>query len=198
MGRGPRYRVSLKRRRMCRTDYRRRKNAVLSKTPRLVVRGSLKNILAQVVEALPSGDRTLTAANSSELVEHGWKVPCGNVPAAYLTGLIIGLKAQPLGIKQVTLDIGLRRPSPGSRVFAVLKGAMDSGLNVPCGEVLPKESRIRGEHIASYAKELVEAESNEYKRRFSEYLSKGLKPEELPTHFDEVRSNILHAFKKEG
>lgn len=198
MGTGPRYRVPLRRRRKYKTDYRKRKSMIFSKTPRLVVRDSLKNVLAQVIEALPSGDETLTTANSRELAEYGWKAPCGNVPAAYLTGLLLGFKAQPLGIKRVIPDIGLRSPSSGSRVFAVLKGAVDSGLDVPCGDVLPKESRVEGEHIASYAKELAKVEPRLYKRRFSKYLSSNLKPEELPSHFDEIKSNILRAFNKEG
>lgn len=198
MGKGPRYHVPLRRRRERKTDYRKRKLMILSKSPRLAVRGSLKNMLGQVIDALPEGDRTLAAANSRELAGYGWKAPCGNVPAAYLTGLLLGLKAQSAGVKQVITDIGLRRPSSGSRVFAVVKGAIDSGLAISCGDVLPKESRIKGEHIASYARKLTEAETELYERRFSDYLTRNLKPEELPTHFEEVKSNILRSLGKEG
>lgn len=171
---------------------------ILSKIPRLTIRGSLKNTLTQIINAFPEGDKTLTTANSRELAEYGWKAPCGNVPAAYLTGLLLGFKAQSIGIKRVITDIGLRRSSPGSRVFAALKGTMDSGLAIPCGDVLPKESRIKGEHIASYARELAEVEPELYERRFSKYLSRSLKPEQLPIHFDEVKSSILRVFNKEG
>lgn len=198
MSKGPRYHVPLKRRRESRTDYRKRKVMILSRIPRLAVRRSLNNVLGQIIDAYPEGDKTLAAANSRELAGYGWKASCGNVPAAYLTGLLIGFKAQSTGIKQVIPDIGLRRPCPGSRVFALIKGAMDSGLTIPCGDVLPEETRIKGEHIASYARKLVEAEPEVYERRFSSYLSRSLKPEDLPAHFEEVKSNVLRALGKEG
>ncbi len=198
MGKGPRYRVTLKRRRQNKTDYRKRKTMVTSKTSRFTVRGSLKNMTAQVVDAFSAGDRTLTTAHSRELAAYGWKAPCGNIPAAYLTGLLLGFKAQTLKIHKATPDIGLRRPSRGSRVFAVIKGARDSGLAVPCGDVMPDESRIRGEHISSYARQLAEDDSEVYQQRFSKYLSKNLTPEQLPTHLNEVKANIIQAFKQDG
>jgi len=52
-----------------------------------------------------------------------------------------------------------KTPVKGSRVFAALKGAVDAGLKVPHSEsILPDESRIKGEHIAAYAKSLDEEE----------------------------------------
>lgn len=197
MGKGPRYRVTLKRRRQNKTDYRKRKIMVTSKIPRFTVRGSLKNMSTQVFNAHSEGDITLTTVNSRELAEYGWKAPCGNIPAAYLTGLLMGFKAQSKGIEQVNPDIGLRRASLGSRVFAAIKGAVDAGLTVPCGDVLPDESRIKGEHISSYARRLAEAEPELYERRFSKYLSKNLNPEQLPSHFTEVKSNIFQKFKRD-
>ncbi len=196
MGKGPRYRVTLRRRRKNKTDYRKRKIMVTSKTPRFTVRASLKNMNTQVVQAHAKGDVTLTTANSRELAEYGWKAHCGNIPAAYLTGLLLGFKAQSKGIEQANPDIGLRRASLGARVFAAIKGAVDSGLTVPCGDVLPEESRIKGEHISSYARRLVESNPELYKRRFSTYLLKNLSPEQLPRHFNEVKSNILQKFRR--
>jgi large subunit ribosomal protein L18 len=197
LGKGPRYRVPLRRRRKNKTDYRKRKILVTSKTPRFTVRASLKNMNTQVFHAHAKGDITLTTANSRELAEYGWKAHCGNIPAAYLTGLLMGFKAQSKGIDQVNPDIGLKRASLGSRVFAAIKGAVDSGLAVPCGDVLPDESRIKGEHISSYARHLAEAEPELYERRFSKYLSKNLPPEQLPSHFNEVKSNIFQKFKQD-
>ena len=198
MGKGPRYRVTLKRRRQHKTDYRKRKTMVLSKVSRFTVRGSLANMTAQVVDAFPTGDRTLAAAHSRELAAYGWKAPCGNIPAAYLTGFLLGFKAQALNIHQAIPDIGLRRSSPGARVFAVIKGARDAGLAVPCGDVMPEEARLRGEHIASYARQLAAGESDRYQQRFSQYLSKNVPPEHLPAHFNEVKATIVHAFQQDG
>lgn len=197
---GPKYSVPFRRRREGKTDYRARRALILSKMPRIVARGSLKHMTVQVVNAKVEGDETLASAHSKELVrDYGWKGACGNVPAAYLTGLLCGLKALQKGIKKAILDIGLRTPVKGSRVFAVLKGVLDAGLEVPHSEeVLPDDSRIRGEHIANYAKMLASVNPEEYDRRFSEYLIKKLKPEKLPEHFVNVKEKILAAFKKKA
>ena len=198
MGKGPRYRVVLKRRRQHKTDYRKRKTMVLSKISRFTVRGSLANMTAQLVDAFPVGDRTLATAHSRELAAYGWKAPCGNIPAAYLTGLLLGFKAQALNVHAAIPDIGLRRSSPGARVFAAIKGARDAGLALPCGDVLPDEARLRGEHIAAYATKLAVAEADRYRQHFSQYLSKNVLPADLPAHFAVVKANIVHAFQQDG
>jgi large subunit ribosomal protein L18 len=147
----PTYRMPLKRRRLGKTDYKKRLKLLLSKKPRLVVRKSLKYIRAQIVEFAKEGDKTLAAASSEELKKLGWKFACDNLPAAYLTGLLIGKKALKKGIKEAILDAGLYHSTSGSRIYAVVKGALDAGLKVPVAEkVLPKEERIKGLHIASY------------------------------------------------
>jgi len=46
------------------------------------------------------------------------------------------------------LDIGLAASSPGSRVYAALKGMCDAGLDIPHSEeVYPDEDRLNGAHI---------------------------------------------------
>ncbi|AKG92278.1 LSU ribosomal protein L18P [Geoglobus ahangari] len=184
MARGPRYRVPYRRRREGKTNYRKRLKLLLSRKPRLVVRVTNRRVIAQVVEYHPDGDRTLVYADSKELEKFGWKGDLNNTPAAYLTGLLVGKKAREAGIEEAILDIGLRTPSRGARVFAVLKGAVEAGLEVPHSEeILPDESRLRGEHIASYYEQNSE--------RFSEYEKRGLKPSDLPDHVDEVKSKIM-------
>lgn len=165
---------------------------ILSKVPRLVSRCSLRHVVAQLVESYPEGDKTRVAAHSKELTkDFGWSAPCGNIPAAYLTGFLLGRRALSLGIKGAILDIGLQKPSVGARIFAVLKGAKDAGLDVPCdSKILPDDSRTNGEHITSYAKQLLESDSALYERKFSQYLSKGIKPEECAEHLGEVKKKI--------
>src|SRR5512136_1398260 len=98
---GSRYRVPLRRRREKKTDYQARKGFVVSGRPRLVARSSLKNTVAQIVSAKPNGDIVLASAHSRELVnKYGWKGATGNVPAAYLTGLLCGLKAKKNGVSE--------------------------------------------------------------------------------------------------
>lgn len=183
----------LKRRLKKKTDYYQRVELLKSGLPRLVVRKSLKNILAQVVKYEEMGDRVLTSAISKELRKYGWKGG-NNLPAAYLTGLLVGLKAKKLGIKKMVLDIGLQRSTKGNRIYALAKGCLDVGIEIPIGEeVLPSEDRIKGKHIEDYAKLL--NEKGQYEKFFSKTLREGLKPEEISKHFEEVKKNILQNFK---
>jgi large subunit ribosomal protein L18 len=146
MAKGPRYRVHFRRRRESKTDYRRRLKLLLSRKPRMVVRKSNKHIIVQLIFSSDKGDVTLVSANSADLSKYGFRLYKNNTPAAYLTGLLFGMKASANGHKDAVLDIGLR--SPSSRILAALKGAIDGGLNIPCDEtVFPSDERIRGEHI---------------------------------------------------
>lgn len=199
MAKNARYRVPFRRRREGKTDYKARKALILSKKPRLVVRGSLKNISAQIIIAKPEGDEVLVSAHSRELArKYGWKAPRGNIPTAYLTGLLCGLKAKVKGIKEAILDIGLHSPSKKARVFAVLKGALDSGIQIPHSEEkLPDTKRIRGEHIAEYAK-ILTSTPEVHQLKFSKYLEQKLSPENLPKHFAKVKEKIMATLKGGG
>jgi len=196
MGRGPRYKVPWRRRREGKTNYYKRIKLVLSGKPRFVVRRTNKYIIVQVAEAKIEGDRIIAAAHSRELVKlYGWKAGTKNTSAAYLTGFLAGLRAIKAGIKEAVLDIGLARPQRGSRVFSALKGGLDAGLYIPHSEeVFPSEERIKGFHIAEWAKRLSEEDPERYKRLFSKYLEAGLRPEDLPTHFEEGLNKIKNDY----
>ncbi|WP_456327666.1 50S ribosomal protein L18 [Archaeoglobus sp.] len=184
MAKGPRYKVPYRRRREGKTNYRKRLKLLLSRKPRLVVRITNRRVIAQIVEYHPQGDRVLVGVDSSMLTKYGWKGDLNNTPACYLTGLLVAKKALEKGIKEAILDIGLHTPTRGGRVFAVLRGAVEAGLNVPHDpEILPDDSRIRGEHIAQYYEMRPEL--------FGEYERRGLKPTELPQHVEEVKERIL-------
>jgi large subunit ribosomal protein L18 len=198
MSRVSHYRVPLRRRRERKTDYKARKALVLSGKPRLVARTTLSNVIAQIIVAEPQGDKVLVSAHSRELVKkYGWKANRSNIPAAYLTGLLCGLKAKTKGINEAILDMGLNSPSRSSRVFAVLNGVLDAEVSVPHSEEKLDKERIRGEHIAKYAKSLA-SEPENYQSKFSKYLEQKLPPEKLPTHFAEVKKSITDAFKSGG
>jgi large subunit ribosomal protein L18 len=197
MATNARYRVKLRRRREGKTDYQARKALVISVKPRLVARKSIKNMIAQIVVAKAHGDEVLAAAHSSELTEKfGWKASTGNVPSAYLTGLLCGLRAKKEGISEAVLDIGLIPPTKGSRLFATLSGILDAGLEVPHSEEKLVKDRLNGFHIATYGKKLG-AGSESYSAKFSGYLKGSLAPEKLPEHFTQVKADIINSFKKE-
>ena len=180
MATGPRYTVPMRRRREARTDYHQRLRLLKSGKPRLVARKSNKHARAQLVMTGPQGDETVASATSEELAEYGWDAPTGNVPSAYLTGFLAGLRAVDAGLDEAVLDIGLNSPTPGSKVFAVQEGAIDAGLEIPHNDdVLADWSRTRGEHIAEYA----EQQDGLYSGDFD--------ATDLPEHFDEMREKLL-------
>jgi large subunit ribosomal protein L18 len=133
----------------------------------------------------------LASAHSSELKEFGWKGSCGNLPAAYLTGLLAGRRAKAEGVSDAVLDIGVYARGPGSRIFAAAKGAVKAGLNIPHDEsAMPAEDRLKGQHVVQYSKRL-SSEPENYKKFFSEYLKHKLKPEDLSGHLTEVEGKIM-------
>lgn len=187
MATGSRYRVAQRRRREQKTDYKKRLKLLLSRKPRLVIRTSSRHVNIQLVEYDPKGDRTIASAHSGELKDYGWKGSTSNTSAAYLTGLICGMKAKKKGVEEAVLDIGLSLGS--SKIFASLKGVLASGLTVPHdAEILPDDNRIKGEHVATHAG-LVK----DKKKMYSKYFKRDLDPQELPKHFDTVVSKIKEA-----
>ena len=190
MAKGPRYRVPYRRRREKKTDYAARRVLATADRPRFVVRASGRNILVQVVRSEIEGDYVIAQASSKELKKsYGWNASGKNVPAAYLLGLIAGKKAKAAGVEHAILDIGLKRATAGNKVFAVVKGALDAGLDVPCdSDIIPPPERINGSIIAEYAEQM--EDPLEYETRFSVYLRRGLRPEAIQGHFEEVKARI--------
>ncbi len=136
-----------KRRRVQRTDYRKRLALLKSGRTRLVIRKSSNHIVIQFVKYAQKGDETLASGFSGELKKFGWK-QMGNIPAAYLTGLLAGTKAKKSGVGEAVLDVGLQVSTKGSRIYAALRGVLDSGISVHHSpKVLPDEGRIFGKHI---------------------------------------------------
>ncbi|MCX8204233.1 MAG: 50S ribosomal protein L18 [Candidatus Nezhaarchaeota archaeon] len=200
MAKGALYKVPFRRRREALTNYRQRKKLVLSGKPLLVVRKTSRHIIAQLVKPHLQGDRVLASATSMEIVrDYGWKGSTKNTSVAYLVGYLIGLKALKKGCEEAVLYIGLHRPTKGARVFAVLKGALDAGLKVPHREeVLPSEGRIKGRHVEDYAKGLLERGPQIYSVKFSEYLKRGLRPEQLSKHFEDCLERIKESLLGEA
>ncbi len=141
--------IKHRRRREKKTDSKNRLAYVKSEKPRLVIRKSLENLRVQIVNYNPNGDQTSVSAISTELKKYGWKSSRGNLPAAYLTGFLAGIKAKKKHIGEAILDLGLQTSTKGSRLYAALKGVLDSGVNVPHSkEILPEEKRLKGLHIS--------------------------------------------------
>jgi large subunit ribosomal protein L5e len=134
------------------------KNKFDSKKYRLVARRTCTKIIAQIIYSTMTGDRVLCAAESTELKNSGLTAGLTNYSAAYATGLLLArrlLKQVGLGDMykpnaelngeyfnvdedvqdkrpfKALLDVGINSTSTGAKVFAVMKGACDGGINVP-------------------------------------------------------------------
>lgn len=179
---------TLKRIREDKTNYRKRSAILIGRHLFVTVRVSDQNVVAQVLKPTPTGDIVIASAHSRELSKHGWKGAFNNLPACYLTGMLLGKKALEKEINTAVLYMGKNHFT--SRVGACTKGIVDAGVSMPVsGESLPDEERISGHHIAEYSRTLKENQE-EYNSRFSAILKNGLKPEDYPLHFEEIKSKI--------
>ncbi|KAI9351123.1 hypothetical protein DFJ73DRAFT_831686 [Zopfochytrium polystomum] len=207
------------------------KNKYNSPKYRLVVRITSTDIIAQIVYARIQGDVVMAAAYSHELPKYGITVGLTNWSAAYATGLLIArriLTKLKLADKyegntnidgtyysvedaeygprpfKAFLDVGLRRTTTGSRVFGVLKGAVDGGLKVPHSEnrfpgwdaqakSLDAEvvrKYIVGGHVADYMRELEEDDEEVYKRQFAKYLENDIDADKIEEMYEEAHKKI--------
>lgn len=182
--------VPFRRKREGKTDYKKRLRLLLAGKPRIVVRKSLNNIWLQVVEYIPSGDKVVLSAHSNELKKLGWKAGGSNLPAAYLTGFLLGKKAPGKKIGKCILDMGLYPSIKTSRIYAAMKGVVDAGIDIPVSkEVLPADDRVKGAHITAFAKKAKEAKGV-YKNQFSNYIKNNINPEDITKQFEEVKKKI--------
>jgi large subunit ribosomal protein L18 len=141
--------LPFKRKLQGKTNYKKRLELLKSHMLRVVVRKSLKNITVQAIEYHPEGDKTLFTVTSKELKDHGWKGYGKNTSAGYLIGYLFGMKAQQKNIKEAILDQGLYPTRQGTVTFSVLKGLVDSGMQIPHNpKIFPHEDRIKGKHIS--------------------------------------------------
>lgn len=165
MATGARYRVKFRRARAGKTDYRARRQLIISRKPRLVVRKSLKNTNIQLVIPETDGDSTLVSSNTVELKKYGF-TGTGNLPSAYLAGLLLGYRAKKIGHAEAILDLGLCHATKGGRIYAALKGAVDSGLAIPHDPtIFPGDEKITGKSIDKYRKSNISAQFESAKQK---------------------------------
>ncbi len=141
-------RTQKRRRRECRTDYKARRILLSSNLPRIVVRITNKYFIIQAVESSEAQDRVVATITSKKLLDNGWdKKKAGSlksIPAGYLTGILMAKK---LGKGRFIMDLGMARTGKGGRIFAVVAGLIEGGLDIPVNDkVFPSEDRLMGEH----------------------------------------------------
>jgi len=150
-------RTMKRRRRENKTDYKLRMGLLKSGVPRIVVRRSNRYFIVQAVSSSEAQDRIIAGVSSKGLLEKGWdakrKGSLKSIPAGYLTGLLLAKK---LKKGKYIVDLGMARTIAGSRVFAVVKGLIDGGLNISADEsVFPSKERLEGEHLGEDLKKMI-------------------------------------------
>jgi len=208
---------------------------------RLIVRFTNKDVIAQIAYSRIEGDVIVCAAYAHELPQFGIKLGLTNYAAAYATGLLLArrhlknLKLDSVykGVEEVNgedynvekegdnpnpftavLDTGLARTSTGAKIFAVMKGVADGGINVPHSETRffgydteSKEynaeahrDRIFGKHVADYMKSLKDDDEDAYQRQFSKFIKEGITPDALEGIYkkahEQIRANPDRVTKK--
>jgi len=208
------------------------KNKYNSPRYRLVARLTNTDVIAQIIWATITGDRVMCAAYSHELPRYGVEVGLTNYSAAYCTGLLLARRLlQKLKLADTykgntgeitgevyhvedaedaprpftaNLDVGLVNTTTGNRVFSVLKGAVDGGLNIPYSEkrfvgynaeeksfdAAELRKRILGGHVAEYMTALKSADGERYKTQFSKYIEKKIEPTALEAMYKKAHAAI--------
>ncbi|KAA8495592.1 60S ribosomal protein L5 [Porphyridium purpureum] len=196
---------------------------------RFVVRFSNKDICAQVVAATVVGDEVLTSAYAHELPRYGVKLGLTNFAAAYCVGLLCARRLlQKMGLDELykgkeeadgemfeieedeekrpfrcLLDVGIVNTTTGHKVFAVMKGAVDGGLDIPHNEKrFPAYTKddgfdaevlkqhIFGEHVQEYMNYLEEEDEERYNLQFGRYIKEGIKGDDLPGLYEKAHELI--------
>jgi len=195
------------------------------------VRITNKDIVAQIISSKIKGDYVLTAAYGHELTHYGMPVSHTSYAAGYAVGLLLArraltklkladkyagnadVKGEDYSVKplddgprpfHVVLDSGLHRTTTGARVFSVLKGVTDGGVEVPHGvsrfvgynkeesklnaEVLRKY--IFGGHIADYMNALQKDDAEKYAKQFSAFVKAGVTAKTLNEKWAAVHKAI--------
>jgi large subunit ribosomal protein L18 len=144
---------TLKRRKLeGKTDYMKRFKLLKSYLPRVIFRKTNRYVIAQYVTSKEAQDKIEIGITSRDLKKFGWPDEFGgslkSIPAAYLTGLLIGKEIIKKKLKTPIVDFGMTRVLSKNRGFAFLKGIIDAGIKIKCDEEqFPEEERIIGKNL---------------------------------------------------
>ncbi|PPR97076.1 hypothetical protein GOBAR_AA23591 [Gossypium barbadense] len=239
-----RYQVKFKRRREGKTDYRAR-NRLINQDKNKYNTPKYRFVARFPDNLFEATTFFLAAAYAHELPRYGLEVGLTNYAAAYCVGLLLArrtlkqleMDAEYEGNVEATgedftvepaetrrpfralLDVGLIRTTTGNRVFGVLKGALDGGIDIPHGDKrfagFNKDSKqldpevhrkyIYGGHVAAYMRfhillsasltllscqTLMEDEPEKYQSHFSEYIKRSIEPDTIEGMYKKVHTAI--------
>ena len=145
-------RIQKRRRRENKTDYAKRIKLLKGGKPRIVFRKSNRYVVAQYVKSSEAQDKVEFGVTSRDLIGFGWpKESSGSlksIPAAYLTGFLMGKKILDKKAENPIIDFGMNRMLYKTKTYAFLKGVIDSGIKIDSKEeIFPEQDRIEGKHM---------------------------------------------------
>jgi len=139
-----------RRRRENKTDYHKRIILLKGANPRLVFRKTNKYLIVQYVISNEAQDKIEFGVTSKALLKYGFPKE-GNlksVTASYLFGYYLGNKISKEKISKPIIDFGMIKMIHKNKLYAFIKGIIDSGLKISCKEeAFPSEDRLNGEHL---------------------------------------------------
>jgi len=180
-------------------------SAYSSELPRYGLSVGLKNYSACYATGLLIARRMLTKIGLADTYK-GNEEPDGTIVSTEMDGRTYYVSEldddkRPF---RCNLDVGIRSTTTGHRVFGVMKGATDGGLDIPHNEKRfpgydgetkkydPEalNERIFGGHINNYMEEMQEEDPDMYKTYFAKYIAAGLGPGDLEELYEKVHEAI--------
>jgi large subunit ribosomal protein L18 len=145
-------RTQKRRRKENKTDYLKRFKLLTGEKPRIVFRKTNRYIISEYVVSKEAQDKIVIGFDSRKLNEFGWpknsQGSLKSITASYLTGYLTGKTILKQKLEMPVLDTGMNRMIHKNKIYAFLKGVIDSGIKINCKkECFPEESRIEGQHM---------------------------------------------------
>ena len=145
-------RTQKRRRKENKTDYSKRLKLLKGNSPRVVFRKTNKYIIAQYVRSEETKDKIEIGITSKKLIEHGWpknfEGSLKSIPAAYLTGFLLGKKIIKGKKETPIIDFGMARVLKKTGIFSFLKGIVDAGIKIKYKkDVFPDDKKIAGKNL---------------------------------------------------
>lgn len=165
----------------------------------------LKNYSAAYCTGLLLARRLLTKLGLDETY-NGVEEPTGAVVSAEVNGRTYFVESvdeekRPF---RALLDVGIKNTTTGAKIFGAMKGASDGGLDIPHShkrfpgytrdtkqfDAEVHKSRIMGEHVADYMREMEEDDEENYQKHFSKYLENDIEADDLEELYEKVHASI--------
>lgn len=185
-------------------------SAYSSELPRYGLKAGLKNYAAAYATGLLVARRLLATFGLDKTYKGNEKVTGEVVKTVHTND---AGRTREYWVKEVNdqrkpfravLDIGTRAATTGARIFGVLKGASDGGLDVPHSnkrfpgynreakeyDAGKHKARIFGNHIGVYMQELAKKKPDEYTKRFSKFIAANINPAKLEDLYKSVHAAI--------